>query len=85
MGAMAEEEMSFSMMAETTPYGINSVNALGIPDYVTASGIKMCIIDSGYAVGHEDLPDPNKGDRVTGKSNLCGKSCDWKQDKSGHG
>ncbi len=71
--------------AETTPYGIKYVNALDIPSYNEESGIKLCIIDSGYAVGHEDLPNPNEGAPVTGTSNLCGTACNWKRDSIGHG
>ncbi len=68
-------------LTEETPYGITLVKALEIPDYVAGSGIKMCIIDSGYAVGHEDLPN----NLVSGTSNFCGQACNWKQDNSGHG
>lgn len=45
----------------------------------------MCIIDSGYYVGHEDLPNPNYGAPVTGTSDMCGVPCDWKTDGIGHG
>ncbi len=45
-------------MAQTTPYGITMVEALQVAD--TSSGnTTVCIIDSGYALAHEDLQDNN--------------------------
>ena len=46
--------------------------------------IKMCVIDSGYAMGHEDLPNDNgSGDLITGKSFVEDSS--WKTDEMRHG
>ncbi len=62
------------------------VKAEAIPDYVEGSGIKTCILDTGYAVGHEDLPNPNNGDSVTGGSGFCSDTpCSWNVDPNGHG
>ncbi len=73
-------------MAEETPYGINLVHAMDIPEYVEGSGIKMCILDTGYAVGHPDLPNPNNGDDVSGATGLCSNDpCDWNVDPHSHG
>src|SRR3990170_3737534 len=40
--------------AETPPYGITMVQANLVSD-ASAGNRKICIIDSGYYVGHEDL------------------------------
>ena len=53
--------------AETLPYGIQTTQA----NQVSASSNlkKVCIIDSGYYAGHEDLRDP--GDGVTGTDDIA--------------
>jgi len=63
-------------MAETMPYGITMVQADQL-DY--QGGVKVCIIDSGYYKGHEDLQDAG----VTGKNNSG--SGDPFTDGCGHG
>jgi subtilisin family serine protease len=65
-------------LAQAVPYGIKLVQA----DQVSDSGagdITVCIIDSGYDLGHEDLP----GD-VTGSSDVGGAGV-WYQDGAHHG
>lgn len=55
-------------MAETTPYGIDMVlqaNQQDVPLLENQGGIQVCIIDSGYYQGHEDLPS---GNGVTGNN-----------------
>ncbi|MGV6851754.1 MAG: S8 family serine peptidase [bacterium] len=64
-------------MAETTPYGINMVQAAGMLGGPSAP--KVCIIDSGYQMAHEDLSDTG----VAG-TNLPG-SGNWNEDTCGHG
>ncbi|HYH84395.1 MAG TPA: S8 family serine peptidase, partial [Pyrinomonadaceae bacterium] len=64
---------------ETKPYGIQMVQADQVSD-ASASNRKVCIIDSGYYLGHEDLPS---GANVTG-DNDSGTG-NWFQDGSGHG
>ena len=71
-------------MAEEIPYGIDMVKALNI-DYVAGSGIKSCIIDTGYDLDHVDLPD---GSHITGGGTCTDVPCDWKKDPmypQGHG
>jgi len=66
------------LMSQTTPYGIPMVQA----DQLTApnqAGVTVCIIDSGYHRGHEDLQDGN----VSGVNNPGTGS--WDQDSCGHG
>ncbi len=61
------------------PWGIRAVQAHLLPqgDALT-SNRKVCIIDSGYSLGHEDLPGTS---RVSGHNgNLA-----WAQDGDGHG
>jgi subtilisin family serine protease len=61
------------------PWGIRAVQAHLLPsgDALTANR-RVCIIDSGYAMGHEDLPGTN---RVSGHNG----NLPWAQDGDGHG
>ena len=70
-------------LVESTPYGIDDVNAQDVPDSNSASR-KVCIIDTGYDKSHEDLPDdPNI---VAGKSLVEGDDeNNWDIDENGHG
>ena len=45
-------------LAEQTPYGIDMVNASHVWEYtpVMTDPIKICVVDTGYDLGHEDLP-----------------------------
>merc|ERR1719458_551539 len=70
-------------LAEDTPYGIPMVledidfwKGLGAP----SGSIKVCVADTGYDLGHEDLP--NGGD-VTGSDSSSNGS--WDSDGHGHG
>jgi subtilisin family serine protease len=65
-------------LAQAVPYGIKMVQA----DQVSDSGageITVCIIDSGYSHGHEDLPLTVDG------SDDIGGAGPWDQDGFGHG
>jgi serine protease len=64
---------------ETRPFGVQMVQADQVSD-ANAGNRKICIIDSGYYLGHEDLP---AGANVTG-DNDSGTG-NWYQDGSGHG
>ncbi len=66
-------------LSQTTPYGIPMVQADLVSDAL-ASGRKVCVIDSGYYLGHEDLPSAN----VTGDSDPGGAG-NWYEDGFGHG
>lgn len=65
-------------MAETTPYGIPMVQADLVSD-ANAANRRVCIIDSGYYIDHEDLPSTG----VNG-TNDSGTG-DWFEDTCGHG
>jgi subtilisin family serine protease len=62
------------------PYGVHLVQADQVP-MGTSFVPKICIIDSGYNLGHEDLPG---GSQVTGDSDIGG-SGEWFDDGSSHG
>ncbi len=63
--------------AQTEPYGIGIVQADLVSD-AQVGNPKICIIDSGYYIGHEDLPS---GSTVNGFSGAG----DWFKDGCGHG
>jgi serine protease len=65
--------------AEVVPYGVSMVQAEGFLGSV-ASGVKVCVIDSGYDLGHEDKPGT---DVVTGTDDPGAGP--WSQDGSSHG
>lgn len=65
-----------ALSSEFTPYGIGLVGALSVSDDAV-SNRKVCIIDSGYALGHPDLPSD-----VTGTDLFAGA---WQEDGTGHG
>ncbi|MEE2001278.1 S8 family serine peptidase [Alkalimonas sp. MEB108] len=67
-----------SPMAQTTPYGINMVQANQVSD-ANATNMKVCVIDTGYQLGHPDLPSAG----VTG-STFSGHGA-WSTDGNGHG
>jgi len=75
---------------EVIPWGIEAVQARQVwdtdddgqmdEDVPTGEGIKVCIIDTGYYEGHEDLLGISDG--VTGMSQV---DDDWTSDGVGHG
>ncbi|CAH9062505.1 hypothetical protein PSECIP111951_03645 [Pseudoalteromonas holothuriae] len=69
------------LMAESTPYGINMVQANQIADTMSGNR-KVCIMDTGYTLNHPDLPSTG----ITGNdghgSNNTGN---WYNDGNGHG
>ncbi len=74
---------------QTIPWGIDAVQARDVWDgdrdgvidggAPTGEGIKVCIIDTGYYGGHEDLKD---SDLVLGTSQV---DDDWSRDGGAHG
>merc|ERR1712174_136672 len=70
-------------LAESAPYGIPMVledmdfwKNLGTP----SGSIKVCVADTGYDLGHEDLPSGNDVDGTDSPSNGA-----WDSDGHGHG
>ncbi|WP_395341580.1 S8 family serine peptidase [Ningiella sp. W23] len=70
-----------NLMAETTPYGITMVQAQSL-NQNDPGRRKVCVIDTGYNLGHPDLPDQNDG--VTGQANNS-QVGNWFNDGNGHG
>lgn len=64
---------------ETKPYGVQMTQADQLSD-ANAGNRKICIIDSGYSLGHEDLPS---GVNVTGDNDPG--TGNWYEDGDGHG
>jgi serine protease len=67
-------------MAQSVPYGIPMVQANQFSDYPGA--IKVCVIDSGIDLGHEDFLDSLDGS-INGTP--VSGSGDWFEDTCGHG
>ncbi|BDF95200.1 S8 family serine peptidase [Pseudoalteromonas sp. KAN5] len=69
------------LMAESTPYGITMVQAQQLSDNLTGNQ-KVCIMDTGYALNHPDLP--NTG--ITGSDGYgANNTGNWYNDGNGHG
>jgi subtilisin family serine protease len=69
-----------SSAPEVVPYGVTMVQAEGFRGN-TAGDMKVCVIDSGYDIDHEDKPG---APIVDGTDDLDG-SGPWTEDGSGHG
>jgi serine protease len=80
--ALIEQDSPRFPMAQTLPYGITMVQADQITEGQPGS-IKVCVIDSGFDAGHEDLigatVDGTDLPRSGGGLNL------WNTDSCGHG
>ncbi|WP_028108193.1 S8 family serine peptidase [Ferrimonas futtsuensis] len=74
-----EADVKRYMMSETVPYGIPMVQADMLSD-AAASNTLVCIIDSGYDGGHEDL---NHNGAVQGTDDPGTGS--WNTDENSHG
>ena len=68
-------------LAESVPYGIDDINIGGVVDS-NSSLRKVCVIDSGYDINHEDLPHDSS--IVTGTSLVPGDNA-WYVDEITHG
>ncbi|MBV1906309.1 MAG: S8 family serine peptidase [Pseudomonadales bacterium] len=76
--AMVEPDFPRYPMGDRVPIGITAIQADKV-SYAGDPGVKVCVIDSGYNLGHPDLP---QGVRINGSSSVDGA---WNQDASGHG
>ena len=69
------------LAAESTPYGITMVQAQQLSDSGSVNQ-KVCIMDTGYDLGHEDLPLS----WVSGSDGYASyNSGNWDEDGHGHG
>jgi serine protease len=71
-----EEDAKRFPMAQSTPFGIDQVQAPLVWPSATGANRKVCIIDSGLYTGHED--------HQSGKS-ITGYPTGWNTDKCHHG
>ena len=80
---LIEKDPKRYLLAESTPYGITMVEADQVAEN-TSSGMTVCIMDTGYSLGHEDLPSGSNvsGDDNDGNGNDTGN---WYEDGHGHG
>ena len=73
-------------LAEETPYGLTMVQVTdALFDEVLPppnGNIKVCVVDTGYALGHEDLPNKENMPVLGGYDQYGGK---WDSDGHGHG
>lgn len=69
------------LSAQSTPYGIPMVQANQLAQN-NLSARKVCVIDTGFNLGHPDLGDQNNG--VTGQANNS-QVGNWYNDGNGHG
>jgi len=69
------------LMAEQVPYGIPMVEAPQLSD-ASISNRKVCIVDTGYNLGHQDLPSSG----ITGNDGYGSYDTgNWYDDGNGHG
>ncbi|MEC8139494.1 MAG: S8 family serine peptidase, partial [Pseudomonadota bacterium] len=69
------------LLAESTPYGIGMVQADQLSDNLTGNR-KVCIMDTGYQLGHPDLPSNG----ITGNDGYGNNDTgNWYNDGNGHG
>eukprot|EP00957_Ditylum_brightwellii_P008383 634613-Ditylum_brightwellii.AAC.1 len=76
-----EQDQKVTAFSEEVPHGIIMVEALDI-DYVANSGVKACVIDTGYGLGHPDLPTESHVE-ITGFNPYSDGR--WFVDGQGHG
>ncbi|MDO6567938.1 S8 family serine peptidase [Alteromonas sp. 1_MG-2023] len=76
-----EVDVKRKPMAQTTPYGYTMVQANQLSQADTTAR-RVCVIDTGYNLGHPDLPGTNDG--VTGEGNNSAVG-NWYNDGNGHG
>jgi len=82
--AMAKEQAKLPTsrrLAEETPYGIEMVNVTQLWAKTAQQQVKICVVDTGYGLGHEDLPTAN----VTGFTPSTYSPGVWNVDGHGHG
>lgn len=79
--ASAEIDPLRYLMAQTEPYGVPMVQANQLVQS-DLSARKVCVIDTGYNLGHPDLPGTGNG--ATGQANN-GNVGNWNNDGNGHG
>lgn len=75
-----EDDPKRYLMAESVPYGIAMVQANVAPQPSSPTERAVCIVDSGYSLGHEDLPPTP----IVSGTNDAGTG-NWYTDENHHG
>mmetsp|Transcript_20158 Transcript_20158/g.24706 ORF Transcript_20158/g.24706 Transcript_20158/m.24706 type:complete len:611 (-) Transcript_20158:298-2130(-) len=79
---LAEDYTSFQFGEfEISPWGLSAIQSDLLEQNENGEQIKVCIVDTGYALGHPDLPDLDSG-YLEGISTELGN---WNDDIVGHG
>jgi len=85
MDSMKNEETnledSHRRLQEDTPWGIKLVNVTHLWSKTPKQHVKICVIDTGYELGHPDLPSKN----VTGWDSGSASKGRWNVDGHSHG
>ena len=68
-------------LAEETPYGIHMVNVTHLWSKNPKQHVKICVVDTGYDLGHPDLPNA----RTTGWDTGSSSKGTWDVDGPSHG
>ena len=77
--SISDDVPRYPFSTQLVPYGIPMVQADQLSSGVAIGQVKVCVIDSGYNAGHEDLPLTFvNGTNNSGTGN-------WNQDRCGHG
>lgn len=77
--SVTDDVPRYPFSTQTVPYGISMVQADQLSAGSGIGNVKVCVIDSGYNAGHEDLPTGFvNGTNNSGTGN-------WYQDRCGHG
>ena len=78
-----QQEMIRRSLSESRPWGIDIINVEQLWSLTAKDKVKICIIDTGYHIGHPDLPsDGVTGFTPSGKNESYGG---WNIDEHGHG
>merc|ERR1740129_421135 len=75
---MDPQDVSLLSRGESVPWGITMVEAEHFE--LGADPVKICVVDTGYGLGHPDLPTNTHG--VSGTDTSSGS---WNRDGHGHG
>ena len=78
-GTVSKNNLRRKMVEDTSLYGLTQVQATQLSQGSTV--MKVCVIDTGYAMGHEDLPTSS----TTSGFNPYNDGSKWDVDKDGHG
>jgi serine protease len=62
---------------EVIPWGINAVNVNSLWTIPPKKRVKICVIDTGYDLGHPDLPTNNVSGWVPSDASVCGTPLEY--------